>query len=621
MKKTLIDNPAGYYIYCNNTQSGPFMKETLVAMYRGGNLPEQGYVAIDGAWVLVSDILWENPQPRPIPVPINISEDEIRDGRIPIPKPVLKPKPIPVPESNKEPACDEFDSRKPEPEPEPEISEEDAELLEEIAMSGKIATCPHCWHQFDMSRVNYISKHPDLLGDPIVGASEQRRFIPTRFNSQGYAIDAKGQVCTDMACPNCHLPLPISTTELPSSMFSIVGAPASGKSYYLTSAIWELRQILAKKFDLSLTDTDETFNAVLNNYESLLFLNRQQDGLVSLPKTEVAGADYTNQIRLNGIVIDLPKPFIFTLNPMPSHPSYENPDSNLIRNIVLYDNGGEHFEPGRDSVNNPSTYHLIYSDSIVFLYDPMKDIRLMGLCNPEDPQVQQTQYKGNQLILLNEMISRIRRYSGLASRKKYNKMLVVVLPKYDAWRDALPVNLEEIDYTYYSKKDMRYYLNMSAVINVSFILREMLLKMLPEVVAACESFFSTVYFLPASALGNIAEYDEKTDSIGIRPKRINPIWAEVPMLLQFWFSGLIEAVVPDITDNYIEIKDYKSTEDSIIYTLPGQQGRFSIPSNYLGRIVYSCSLGQYIRFPNLPTETGEPESDQGQSSVDDDFWK
>ncbi len=607
-KKNLTENPAGYYIYCNNEQSGPFPKKTLIAMHENGSLPEQGYVAIDGAWVLVSDILWKNPALKPIPVPV--------------PEPVVEPEPepVPVPEPIPEPELlDESQEEDPE-HSDPEISEADQDLLQQVTLSGKMATCPHCWHKFDMSTVNYISKHPDLLGDPIVGAGEQRRFLPTRFNSQGYAIDAKGMVCTDMACPNCHLPLPVSTTELPSSMFSIVGAPASGKSYYLTSAIWELRKTLAEKFDLSLSDTDETFNAVLNNYESLLFLNHQQSELVSLPKTEVAGADYTNQITLNGIVMDLPKPFIFTLNPTPAHPNYEKSDE-LMRNIVLYDNGGEHFEPGRDNVNNPSTYHLTYSDSIVFLYDPMKDIRLMEMCNPDDPQVNQTQYKGNQLVLLNEMISRIRRYSGLTSREKYKKMLIMVLPKYDAWRAAFPINLEDMDFVYYHEKEMKYYLNMTVVTNVSFILREMLLKVLPEVVATSESFFSTVYFLPASALGTIPEYDAKTDSIGIRPKQVKPIWAEVPMLLQFWFSGLIEAVVPEYSQNSIPIENYKYTDDSLIYSLPGQRGRFSVPSNYLGRTVYCSLLKQDIHFPDLSQQETGSESAQKQSSADDDFWK
>jgi len=597
--KQLSDAVGGYYVYSNNAQSGPFPKSVLQEMRSNGTLTDQSYVAIDGEWVLASNILWEP----------TIVLDPQAPSAASGPEPVLTAK---------------LADQEPEPEeeePSVQFTEEDRSLLEEVALSGKMATCPHCWHQFDMSMVNYISRHPDLLGDPVVGPGEPRRFLPTKFNSQGYAIDAKGMVCNEMACPKCHLPLPLSSTELPSSMFSIVGAPASGKSYYLTSSIWMMRYTLAQKFDISLADTDETFNAVLNNYESLLFLNNQSDRLVSLPKTEVTGADYTNQITMNGVVTDLPKPFIFTLNPSPAHPEYGNKDSHLLRNIVLYDNGGEHFEPGRDSVNNPSTHHLIYSDSIVFLYDPMKDIRLASKCDRADPQLKQRQYKGNQQVLLNEMIARIRKYSGLNSREKYNKMFIMVIPKYDAWKEVFPMDLANTEFTMYSESDMKYYLDLSAITNVSYILRNMMLKTMPDVVSTCESFFSTVYYLPVSALGKIPEYDEKNETIGIHPEHLKPVWAEVPMLLQFWYSGLIEGVAPFYKDS-IPIENYKFVGDSLIYSIPGHNGRFSVPSNYWGRTVYNETAKSFITFPDNQTE--ETAADSGpankSSAGDDDFW-
>jgi len=627
--KVLQDIPGGYYVYRDNQQAGPFAKAALFGMRQAGELPDSAYVAVDGAWVPVSEIQW---QVKPV----------LRVPKVTAPKPVLKPvlrsSVTDEKQSALKPVFENSDAQtedagspseaqagtapEPQMQTQTEISQEDQDFLENVALSGKTATCPHCWHQFDMSQVNYISKHPDLLGDPIVGAGEQRRFLPTKFNAQGYAIDARGMVCNEMACPNCHLSLPLSSTELPSSMFSIVGAPASGKSYYLTSSIWMMRSTLAQKFDLSLADTDETFNAVLNNYESLLFLNNRSDQLVALPKTEVAGADYTNQVTLKGIVTDLPKPFIFTLMPSPSHPLFGQEDSTLQRNIVLYDNGGEHFEPGRDSVNNPSTHHLIHSDGIVFLYDPMKDIRLAKQCSDDDPQKRQTQYKGNQMVLLNEMISRIRKYSGLNSREKYNKMLVLVIPKYDAWRKEFPFDLEKTEFAYYSSKEMRYFLDIGSITSVSFALREMLLKYLPDLVATCETFFSTVFFLPTSALGRVPEYDEKTESIGIHPEHLKPIWAEVPMLLQFWYANLVDGVVTSPKDS-CPIENYKFNGDSLIYSLPGLPGRFSVPSNYWGRTVYSNALGRNITFPNAP-ETQEMQTASGASAdpsgAADDFW-
>lgn len=473
--------------------------------------------------------------------------------------------------------------------------------------------CPHCWYKFSLSEVNYISKHLDLAGDSVLGPEAQQRFLPTVFNEQGYAIDAKGLVCQEMACPHCHLKIPEAVIDIPSSLFSIVGAPASGKSYYLTAMVWQLRNILSKQFDYTLSDTDATFNSILNSYEQILFLNRQTDEYVALPKTELQGSNFSDQIMLKGLSIDLPLPFIFTLNPMVS-----NKNSNALRNLILYDNAGEHFEPGRDQVTNLATQHLIHSEGIIFLYDPIKDIRMVTQCNPQDPQVAQVNRGSNQLVLLNEMIARIRKYAGLNSREKYSRPLIVVIPKYDAWKDSFCVDLEEYPFTYYSEREMSYSLNLGNVINVSYMMREYLMRVSPEVVATCESFFSKVYFLPNSALGRMPEYDASKNMIVIKPSRLKPVWAEVPMLLLLWLSGLIDGV-DAVTSQAVPVENYKFTGDSLICVFPGIRERQVIPAVYWGRTVYHPQLGRYFKLPDRPSaedkQDGMPESD------DSGFWQ
>ena len=34
-------------------------------------------------------------------------------------------------------------------------------------------TCPHCWNEFKLSQVNYISNHPTLIGDSVLGEAAQ----------------------------------------------------------------------------------------------------------------------------------------------------------------------------------------------------------------------------------------------------------------------------------------------------------------------------------------------------------------------------------------------------------------------------------------------------------------
>lgn len=129
-------------------------------------------------------------------------------------------------------------------------------------------TCPHCWQHFDFKDINYISRHLDLLGDPVLGADAQKRFLPVKFSARGMAIDEKGMECPEMACPHCHLKIPESVVDLPTSIFSIVGAPSSGKSYFLTTMLWQIRKCLPHFFEFNISDVDSSFNAVLNEYES-----------------------------------------------------------------------------------------------------------------------------------------------------------------------------------------------------------------------------------------------------------------------------------------------------------------------------------------------------------------
>src|SRR5437667_12620553 len=98
-------------------------------------------------------------------------------------------------------------------------------------------TCPHCWTKFAPADVLWISRHSDLLGDPRLGREEQQRFLPTRFDLDGNALDAKGFVCQNLACPKCHLSVPRALLETEPLCISILGTPACGKAYSLPARL------------------------------------------------------------------------------------------------------------------------------------------------------------------------------------------------------------------------------------------------------------------------------------------------------------------------------------------------------------------------------------------------
>lgn len=274
-------------------------------------------------------------------------------------------------------------------------------------------TCPHCWHHFPPEEVRWVAQHPDLLGDERLGR-EAERFLPTRFTIEGNALDRKGFVCHSLACPNCHLTVPRVLLELPPLFASILGGPSSGKSYFLAAMTWQLRQSLSKYFALSFGDADPTSNRSLNEYEELLFLNPKQDEPVRIVKTELQG-DLYDSVMFDQQVVRFPRPFVFSMKPLPSHPGYRT-IARLSRALCLYDNAGEHFLPGQDTADSPVTRHLARSRVLFFLFDPTQDPRFRRACagKTNDPQMADGSRTARQETILLEAADYARRLCGPA---------------------------------------------------------------------------------------------------------------------------------------------------------------------------------------------------------------
>lgn len=457
--------------------------------------------------------------------------------------------------------------------------------------------CPHCWHRFAVEEFLFIARHQSLVGDPVLGADAQQRFLPSRFTPEGHAVDSAGMSCPDMACPRCHLRIPQTASEMPPLFLSIVGATASGKSYFLTSMSWELRNTLNRNFAISFTDTDAINNQILNDFEDTVFLNSDSDRLVALEKTELQGELY-NQVLLDGMLINLPKPFMFSVTPSEHHPEYEAVRERTSRTLVLYDNAGEHFEPGMDSVDNPTTQHLLHSDTIFFLFDPTKDVRFRRLVNSDDPQMTRGARVQRQGIILTEMINRIKKYSGMRAGVKSRKTLMVVVSKCDVWLDMLALDLPREPWQW-DPKLHTCALDVDAIKNVSFALRSLLERVCPEVVSTAESFAGDVYYLPNSALGHHPELNEETGMIGIRPRDVDPIWADVPMLYFFCERGFIPALSRGRREERETVPiEYKVSGDVVFVTLPGQEKPLQVPLSYLGARLQCPCTGVWFDMPN-----------------------
>jgi hypothetical protein len=404
-------------------------------------------------------------------------------------------------------------------------------------------TCPHCWATFPPEEILWESAHSDLLGDPRLGPMQQLRFLPTRFNLEGNALDARGLVCTKLACPQCHLSVPRSLLEIEPLFVSILGTPACGKSYFLATMTWELRRLLRQAFGLMFTDADVVSNRHLNDYEAALFMHPRKEQYVAVAdlirKTELQGELY-DTVMHGDQAVSYPRPFLFMLQPVEAHPFYQR-SQEVARILCLYDNAGEHFLAGQDSAANPVTRHLAHSRFLLFLFDPTQDRQFRHWCQQQGlnaPSLSMGRISRQEAVL-NEAANRVRQLSGMSLDAKHERPLIVVVTKADAWLPLLGENGLLPDP--WKPVGNSCSLQAEVIEKRSEVLRNLLAQVCPELVSAAEGFARNVTYIPVSALGSAPLTDSSRQSLLMRPGDIRPYWVVVPMLygLSRFLPGLI----------------------------------------------------------------------------------
>jgi len=471
--------------------------------------------------------------------------------------------------------------------------------------AGSVA-CPYCWYKCEPEDVLYIARHPELIGDSILGGDEHQRFLPSRFTPDGLAIDAGGVACPEVACPRCHMRLPTSMVSMPPLFLSLVGAPASGKSYYLTSMCWRLRRTLLKDFLIRFSDSDATVNRWLNDYEERLFVQPDETSFQSIDKTQLQG-DLYREITYNDMGVSLPLPSVFALQAEESSIFHREVDNFVNRSLVLYDNAGEHFEPGRDSAQDPGTHHLIHSEAILFSFDPTKDPSFRAALRDvtDDLQVQREYTVQRQDILLTEVINRIRLYLGLDARERFSKPIIVVLSKADILADILADVLGEqmaSDPWRWDEEIEAHSLDLSRILQVSFACRSLIERFSPETVSAVESFATDVVYIPASALGHSPRRDPSYEGSGdaplvVRSCDVKPQWVEVPMLYVLFKLGYISSL-RDVDEAHPHPDNYEVRGGMFHFVVPGTSKRVKLPLTYAGTSLQCPDTGTWFRVPD-----------------------
>ncbi len=403
-------------------------------------------------------------------------------------------------------------------------------------------TCPHCWHRFPPENICWIAEHSDLQGDPVTGPESALRFIPTQFNVDCNAIDARGEACKKLACPKCHLGICRSLLELEPLFVSILGAPSSGKSFYITSMIHQLESTL--QLGISVGDADPDANEKLTSYKELLFRS-DTDSWVKLEKTQTEG-DLYEAVMIGDRPVRYPKPFVYSVQPTRDHPQVGKAKK-LSRALCLYDNAGEHFLPGGVSSTAPVTQHLGLSSALLFLFDPTQEPEFRAACRgrTSDPQMGEYGKKFQQDLVLSDAARRIRDQTKLSETQMYDKPLIVVVTKYDAWAGLTSQKRLDDELAIRTSPSGSTGLRVSAIEKVSEQIRGILAKHASGVVAAAERFASDVTYIPVSSIGctpKVVSSADGHDDLLVRAGDIHPMWAQVPML--YALHKTVDGLVP-----------------------------------------------------------------------------
>jgi hypothetical protein len=442
-------------------------------------------------------------------------------------------------------------------------------------------SCPYCWYHFNPEDVLFIASHPELLGDAVLGVEEPQRFLPTRFTPEGLALDAKGMRCPDIACPRCHIRLPALAVSAPPVFLSIVGAPASGKSYYLASSMWKLRTVLPGLFGCSFADADAVTNQWLNDYEERLFFQSESARIQPIVKTDETAAHVYRAVTLDDMQVFLPLPCMFSFT--------SGLGAADKRCLVLYDNAGEHFQAGHDSIYRPGTQHLLHSEGILFLFDPLADPRFRRFLRDSMSSSLGTAAVHRQDVLLVEMISRIRKHLGLTGGELYEKPLVLGISKADVFGDLLR---QEDDPWIHDPTTGGHALDLGRIAEVSYRTRRLLMQYAPEIVNTVEGFARRVVYVPVSALGHNPPPE------GVQPSLIQPRWVEVPLLYILAKSGYLPvAGLPDDSSGVraqVEQRGYL-----LRFHAPETGAVHEVPWHYCGYELECHQSGRRFRVPHV----------------------
>jgi hypothetical protein len=498
-------------------------------------------------------------------------------------------------------------------------------LPKSIRKSGGHTMCPHCWHTFDPRKALYIENKPDgkQKGDPVVGkaATIQARLPPEAVlidNATGQAKDPDGYELFERACPSCHLQVPNDLLDKRPIIMSMAGAPASGKSYFITVMLHTLRRQLAAGFHLAFNYADSHHVQNFIAHEDALF-HKKRGEEVFLDRTVAQGNQVSVQVTIQGTATELPRAFLFSMQATPSNVESEAVQEALHQNFALYDNAGELFKlRGPDDPALRTTGHLRYCDIVFFVFDPLQDQDFRHALRDltDDPQVEYFENEGRnrpQDEILQAVANQMKRLRGLSGTKKIDVPLIVVVQKHDAWKGLLPAHVKFDDSSISMFEDAGTCgVDYPELNRISLHMREFLNGISPTFVATAEAAFGTVRYFPVSASGCSPTLNDSTAQQVFRAGEIKPWRVTDPMLWILQRFRLVRRARSKPVKTNAEIR--RVADGRLLIKLPESGKSIWVDTEYAGSVIEDPWTGDKVNVPALETEPSTPAQPDGRDA-------
>ena len=205
----------------------------------------------------------------------------------------------------------------------------------------KKSICPFCFNYFRQPDYCCISPRCCPPGETVY------RIPNAAPDRDGFVkCDKCKQTTQEKICPECGKRLPYNILKNPTKIISIVGAPNSGKSYFVGSLI---RQLDSSGIFSKLNGTSVLFAGKQSREEYEIRFRRRMDSHIPLDATK-----YADDI----IAANPPILMEFTNRKI----------KNAMYTISFFDAAGENFTD--DAVLSAITPYISHSEAIIFILDP-----------------------------------------------------------------------------------------------------------------------------------------------------------------------------------------------------------------------------------------------------------